>query len=98
MRLGYVIGRVTLSQQDPSYTGGRFLLVQPFSREQFLGAPMTPLAKGSSVVVYDSLGAGPGCVVGFTEGTEASMPFEGPTPVDAFNAALIDRVIYNPPA
>ena len=60
MRLGHVIGRVTLSQQDPAYKGGRFLLVQPFSREQFAGAPLLPLAKGSSLVVYDNLGAGVG--------------------------------------
>jgi len=26
------------------------------------------------------------------------MPFENPTPVDAFNAALIDRIFYTPPA
>ena len=60
MRLGHVIGRVTLSQQEPAYTGGRFLLVQPFGAAQFRGAPMTPLAKGSTVVVYDQLGAGLG--------------------------------------
>jgi ethanolamine utilization protein EutN len=98
MRLGYVIGRVTLSQQDPSYKGGRFLLVQPLSREQFGGAPITPLAAGSSVVIYDNLGAAPGHMVGFTEGSEASMPFDQPTPVDAYNAALVDRVIYRRPA
>lgn len=98
VRLGYVIGKVTLSQQDPSYTGGRFLLVQPLSKEQLKGAPMTPLAKGNSLVVYDNLGAGPGTMVGFTEGSEAAMPFEQPTPVDAYNASLVDRVFYHPPA
>ena len=97
MRLGFVIGRVTLSKQEPSYEGGRYLLVQPFSNAQFLGAPMTPIAKGSSVVIYDRLGAGVGHVVGFTEGAEASMPFDQPTPVDAYNAAIVDRVFYRPP-
>ncbi|MCX6939823.1 MAG: EutN/CcmL family microcompartment protein [Verrucomicrobia bacterium] len=97
MRLGHVIGRVTLSQQDPAYKGGRFLLVQPFSKEQFAGAPMLPLAKGSSLVVYDNLGAGVGHVIAFTEGAEATAPFDQPTPVDAFNAALIDQVFYTPP-
>ena len=97
MRLGHVIGRVTLSQQDPAYKGGRFLLVQPFSKEQFAGAPMLPLAKGSSLVVYDNLGAGGGHVIAFTEGAEATAPFDQPTPVDAFNAALIDQVFYTPP-
>lgn len=97
MRLGHVIGRVTLSQQDPAYKGGRFLLVQPFSREQFAGAPLLPLAKGSSLVVYDNLGAGVGHVIAFTEGAEASAPFDQPTPVDAFNAALVDQIFYTPP-
>ena len=97
MRLGHVIGRVTLSKQDPAYKGGRFLLVQPFDREKYRGAPATPLAKGSSLVVYDNLGAGVGHVIGFTEGAEATAPFANPTPVDAFNAALIDQVFYAPP-
>ena len=97
MRLGHVIGRVTLSQQDPAYKGGRFLLVQPFSGEQFAGAPLLPLAKGSSLVVYDNLGAGVGHVIAFTEGAEASAPFDQPTPVDAFNAALVDKIFYTPP-
>lgn len=98
MRLGHVIGRVTLSKQDPAYKGGRFLLVQPLAKEQFAGAAMTPLAPGSSLVVYDNLGAGVGHIVGFTEGAEASAPFHDPTPVDAFNAAIVDKIFYTPPA
>lgn len=97
MRLGHVIGRVTLSKQDPAYHGGRFMLVQPFGAAQYAGAAMTPLVAGNSVVVYDNLGAGPGDTIGFTEGAEASAPFEQPTPVDAFNAAIVDQVFYNPP-
>ena len=57
MRLGHVIGKVTLSKQDPAFKGARFLLVQPFAKPQFQGASMTPLAPGSSLVVYDNLGA-----------------------------------------
>ncbi|HVS54126.1 MAG TPA: EutN/CcmL family microcompartment protein [Opitutaceae bacterium] len=98
MRLGHVIGRVTLSKQDPAYKGARFLVVQPFDQNKFAGAPMTPLAKGLSLVVYDNLGAGPGHVIGFTEGAEATAPFDEPTPVDAFNAAIVDEIFYSPPA
>jgi len=98
MRLGHVIGRVTLSKQDPAYKGGRFLLVQPFAKAQFAGAPMVPLAKGNSLVVYDNLGADLGHTIGFTEGAEATAPFENPTPVDAFNAAIIDEIFYTPPS
>jgi len=97
MRLGHVIGRVTLSKQDPAFRGARFLLVQPFTAAEFAGKAMTPLAAGSSVVVYDNLGAGQGHVIGFTEGAEASAPFNQPTPVDAFNAAIVDEIFYTPP-
>ena len=105
MRLGQVIGRVTLSQQDPAFNGARFLLVQPLSREQFASpelsrgaaAPLVPLAKGNSVVVYDNLGAGVGHIIGFTEGAEATAPFKDPTPIDAFSAAIVDAIHYAPP-
>ena len=30
-------------------------------------------------------------------GAEASAPFSRPTPVDAFNAAIIDKIFYTPP-
>jgi carbon dioxide concentrating mechanism protein CcmL len=97
MRLGHVIGRVTLSQQDPAYRGGRFPAGAAVRQQQFAGAPMTPLAKGTSLVVYDNLGAGTGHIIGYTEGAEATAPFPNPTPVDAFNAAIVDQIFYTPP-
>ena len=97
MRLGHVIGKVTLSTADPALRGGRFLLVQPAGQAQFAGAPALPLAAGPTVVVYDQLGGGLNDLVGFTEGAEASAPFDQPTPVDAYCAALIDSVHYQPP-
>jgi ethanolamine utilization protein EutN len=97
MRLGQVIGKVTLSQFDPALRGARFMLVQPLSREQMAGSPLLPLAKGATVVVYDDLGAGLGDTLGFTEGAEATAPFAQPTPVDAYNAAILDRITYEPP-
>jgi microcompartment protein CcmK/EutM len=97
MRLGTVIGRVTLSLKESVYTGGRLLIVQPFSHAQFAGAPAVPLAPGSSVVVFDELGAGDGSIVGFTEGAEASQPFPGDAPVDAYVACLVNQISYEPP-
>jgi carbon dioxide concentrating mechanism protein CcmL len=97
MRLGHVIGNVTMGLMDEALKGGRFLIVQPFGKPQFAGSDMLPLAKGASVVVYDELGAGVGQTVGFTEGAEASMPFSRPTPVDAYCAAIVERVFYDPP-
>ncbi|MEZ5275433.1 MAG: EutN/CcmL family microcompartment protein [Opitutaceae bacterium] len=97
MRLGHVIGKVTLNQREPSFQGGRFLLVQPLDRRQFSGADLLPLPKANSLVVYDNLGAGQGDIIGYVEGAEATAPFTHPIPIDAFNAAIIDTITYQPP-
>ena len=97
MRLGYVIGKATLGISDPALKGGRFLLVQPLSREQFSGAPMLPLANGATVVVYDGVGVGEGQMVGFSEGAEAAAPFPVATPFDAFSSCLVELFLYAPP-
>jgi len=96
MRLGHVIGNLTLSHHDPAYRGGRFLLVQPWNAAKY-AAPAAPQASTASLVVYDSLGAGVGSIIGYTEGSEAAKPFATPTPVDAYCAAIIDEVFYQPP-
>jgi ethanolamine utilization protein EutN len=60
-----------------------------------LDAP-SGLSRDFTSVVYDNLGGGVGQTIGFVEGREAAQPFERPTPVDAFNAALVDEVFYSP--
>ena len=98
MKLGTVIGRVTMSKTLKPLEGGRYLIVSPFSREQFaagLDAP-TSLGPDPSLVVYDDLGGAPGHVIGYIEGREAAQPFAQPTPVDAINAALVDEMFYSP--
>jgi ethanolamine utilization protein EutN len=90
MRIGEVIGRVTMSRLHPQLRGGRFLLTVPL--------PLAALTEGSSargedLVVYDSLGAGAGGLIGISEGREAANPFgKTKTPVDAYCACLIDRI------
>jgi microcompartment protein CcmK/EutM len=98
MRLGTVIGRVTLSQAVPALQGGRFLVVSPFTREHFQRGTeaITGMSKDPSVVIYDDLGGGVGQTVGFVEGAEATAPFDQPTPIDAINAALVDEIFYSP--
>jgi carbon dioxide concentrating mechanism protein CcmL len=109
MKLGRVIGRVTLSQTVPSLLGARWLIVSPFSRENF-EQESTPhpgplpvgrgegiqLSKEPSLVIYDDLGGGVGQTVGYVEGREAAEPFEKPPPIDAINAALVDEIFYSP--
>jgi carbon dioxide concentrating mechanism protein CcmL len=98
MKLGAVIGRVTLSRGLDSLEGARWLIVSPFTREHYQNGMETPagLSKDPSLVVYDDLGGGIGQTIGYVEGREAAQPFDKPTPVDAINAALVDEIFYKP--
>jgi len=98
MRLGKVIGRVTLSVAAPTLKGARWLIVNPFNRANYQNGaePPTVLSGEPSLIVYDNLGGGLGDAIGFIEGREAAMPFDKPTPIDAINAAIIDNVSYKP--
>ncbi len=98
MRLGIVIGRVTLSHTVPALRGGRWLLISPFTRDHFQRRrePPAGLSRDFTLVAYDDLGGGLGDTIGFVEGREAAMPFAQPTPVDAITVAMIDDVFYSP--
>lgn len=98
MKLGTVIGRVTLSEAVPALRGARWLIVSPFTREHFQLGTDTPagMSQEPSLIVYDALGGAPGHTIGYVEGREAAQPFDQPTPVDAINAALIDEISYSP--
>ncbi len=98
MKLGAVIGRVTLSRTVPALIGARWLIVSPFTREHYKRGEQEPPGQGQepSLVAYDNLGGGVGQTIGYVEGREAAQPFEQPTPVDAINAALIDEIFYSP--
>lgn len=92
MRMGTVIGRVTLSVRSPRYVGERLVLTLPWKRETFAGEEQFDPA----IVVYDQLGANVGQQIAISEGREAACPFPKPTPVDAYCAALIDEFFYPP--
>lgn len=89
MRLGRTIGTVTLVEPHPTMRGAALRLVVP------LGP--TDLAAGDGpaepLVAWDDLGAGDGQLVAFSEGGEAAQPFRPQDkPVDAYVAALVDRL------
>ena len=98
MKLGSVIGRVTLSKAVPELTGARWLIVSPFTRERYALGADAAAAMGTdpSLVVYDALGGAVGQTIGYVEGREAAQPFDRPTPIDAINAALVDEIFYKP--
>lgn len=99
MRVAQVIGRVTLSIQDPSYKGGRWLMVNPLDAGQFNTACSKPpaITTQSSLIAYDNMGAGDGDIVGIVEGAEATAPFDFPIPIDAITVAIFDSLNYEPP-
>mgnify|MGYP001083214160 FL=1 len=90
MRIGEVIGTVTLSRVHPTLVGKTLKLVVPLLWEHLLGRTTEPAEE---IVVLDELGAGVGTQIAMSEGREAAMPFHPEIkPVDAYNAALLDSL------
>jgi microcompartment protein CcmK/EutM len=92
MRIGKVIGKVTLSRTHPSLQGATFKLVTPIVWDNLLGiSDESP----EDIAVYDELGAGHGCQIAMSEGREAAMPFYPDVkPIDAYNAAILDTLEF----
>ena len=90
MRMGTVVGRVTLSVRHKRFVGERLLLTLPWKGDTFKDQQTFDPA----IVVYDQLGAGVGQQIAISEGREAACPFPNPTPVDAYCAALVDEIFY----
>jgi ethanolamine utilization protein EutN len=89
MRIGEVIGTVTLSRVHPSLTGARWIVVVPFS----LAALRVGNPDGEDLVVFDALGAGSGSKVAISEGGEAAAAFyPEKKPVDAYCACILDQI------
>lgn len=89
MRLGKTIGTVTLVEPHPTMRGGVLRLVVPLATSDLAAGDST----AEPIVAWDDLGAGDGQLVAFSEGGEAAQPFRpDDKPVDAYIAALIDRL------
>jgi microcompartment protein CcmK/EutM len=90
MRIGKVIGPVTLNRSHPSLLGATYKLAAPMTLDE-LADRSEPAAE--ALVVYDELGAGLGSLIAISEGGEAAQPFQpNMKPVDAYNAAILDAV------
>ena len=90
MRIGTVIGRVTLSVRSERYIGERLLLTLPWTAKTLEDHS----TYAPAIVVYDQLGADVGQNIAISEGREAACPFPKPTPVDAYCGALVDEIFY----
>jgi ethanolamine utilization protein EutN len=96
MRIGEVIGTVTLNRCHPSLTGARLKLVIPLSLDDLTGQGDR---SAEELVAYDDLGAGIGSCIAISEGREAAMPFHPDVkPIDAYNAAILDQVDLRRPS
>ena len=90
MRIGEVIGNVTLSKCHPMVVGGTWLVVVPLT---YAGLKGEASGREEPIVVYDELGASPGALIGMSEGAEAGAPFHpAPKPLDAYNACILDSL------
>ncbi len=95
MRIGEVIGTVTLSRRHPSVTGARWKVVVPLTLDDLTGRGDK---SAEELIVFDELGAGIGSQIAISEGREAAMPFYPDVkPIDAYVAAILDRVDIAPP-
>jgi microcompartment protein CcmK/EutM len=98
MKLGKVIGRVTLNKVIPQLEGARWLVVSPFTREFYQRGRDCPggMSTDSSLIAFDHIGGRVGESIAYVEGREAAVPFEKPIPIDAYTCALVDDVCYEP--
>ena len=95
MRIGEVIGTVTLNRWHPSLEGARFKLTVPLSWDNLSGRSDEAMGE---IVVFDELGAGTGSRIAMSEGREAAMPFYPEVkPIDAYNAAILDHLEFEMP-
>lgn len=92
MRIGEVIGTVTLSVSDPKIVGKQLTIVQPHSPKSLRS---DTLGTDEVVVCIDELNSRLGDRVGFSEGREAAMPWHpAKVAVDAYVGCLLDDVSY----
>ena len=89
MRIGTVVGKLSLRKVHPTLVGKRYVLVHPQSLKALIEDEQpTP----EEVVVLDELGATPGARIGFSEGAEAAAPFHPEKkPVGAYAACIIEE-------
>ncbi len=88
MFLAKVIGHVVATQKHPKFQGMKLLLIQPY-----VARDGSVAESGSSVVAADSVGAGLGEFVLFTQGSSARLtPLTKDSPTDAVIVGIVDSV------
>ncbi len=85
MKIGKVIGTLVSTKKLDAFEGVKFLIVQPLDENL--------KAKGTPIVATDSQQAGPGQIITYIGGREASIPLPDPfNPSDATITSIVDEV------
>jgi ethanolamine utilization protein EutN len=88
MFLAKVIGSIVATQKHKAFHGSKLLLLQPLVAQERVLVP-----SGTTVVAIDSVGAGLGEFVMFTQGSSARLAaVSRDIPVDAIIVGIVDRV------
>ena len=83
MQLARVIGNVVATIKNSTLTARKLMVIQP------VDGHLRP--AGTTLVAIDSVGAGPGELVFWCRGKEASFPFEGSeVPTDCTIIGIVD--------
>ena len=94
MRIAKVIGKVVLTEKVPEIPAGSLLLVRTCNRGTLVGAND---GNDEILVMYDSMSASEGDLVGLVEGREATAPFwPVKVPFDAYCACILEQVNFQP--
>lgn len=85
MHLAKVIGRVVATVKHEALEGVKLLIIQPIDDA---GKP-----KGSPIIATDNIQSGPGDIVAYVAGREATLTLDETfTPVDAGIVGIVDIV------
>ena len=85
MELARVIGRVVCSVKYPTLQGVRLMLIQPVDHDD--------LKVGDPIIAADALQSGPGDLVSWVTGSEASLTLPNTfAPVDVGIVEIVDTV------
>ncbi|MBT4290256.1 MAG: EutN/CcmL family microcompartment protein [Deltaproteobacteria bacterium] len=98
MRIAKVMGTLILNQSDENLPNGKLLICEVLDN-QALGGLNKKLPRKEpmpeSLVAFDELGAGEGCLIALAESGEAAAPFKPKNvPLDAYCAAILDEVVF----
>lgn len=90
MRIGKVVGKLSLSKVHASLVGMRWVLAVPHGLAALAGREP---ATNDELIAVDELGAMPGDWIALSEGMEATFPFHpNRKPIDAYNASILDAL------